>query len=181
LLVEPLPHDASSGPLYRGVSGPYDIGAYRYSGQRDSAGAGKSGPVRSTPGRAPRWWGSRPGRLGVALVIAGTLAGLIGTVLTSSEPGLLLAAGLILGTVCGAAAVQPRAAYLIIPVPALSYLVAAVLAGLIHDHAIDTSRTALAVGLTQWVAGGFLAMVTATLLAIAIAAIRWLGNRHTVL
>ena len=179
--MEPLPRDASSGPLYRGVSGPYDIGAYRYSGQRDSAGAGESGPVRPAPGRAPRWWGSRPGRLGVVLVIAGTLAGLIGTVLTSSEPGLLLAAGLILGTVVGAAAVRPGATYLIIPVPALSYLAAAILAGLIHDHAMDTSRTVLAVGLTQWVAGGFLAMVTATLLAIAIAAIRWLGNRHTVL
>ena len=178
--MEPLPHDASSGPLYRGVSGPYDIAAYRYSGQRDSAGAGKSGE-RRTPGRAPRWWGSRPGRLGVLLVIAGALAGLIGTVLTGREPGLVLAAGLILGTVCGVAAVRPGAAYLIIPVPALTYVVAAILAGLIHDHAIDTSRTALAVGLTQWVAGGFLVMVTATLLAIAIAVIRWLGNRHTVL
>ncbi len=114
-------------------------------------------------------------------MIAGALAGLIGTVLTGREPGLVLAAGLILGTVCGVAAVRPGAAYLIIPVPALTYVVAAILAGLIHDHAIDTSRTALAVGLTQWVAGGFLVMVTATLLAIAIAVIRWLGNRHTVL
>ena len=101
--------------------------------------------------------------------------------LTGSEPGFLLATGLILGTMCGAAAVRPGAAYLIIPVPALTYVVAAIAAGLIHDHAIDTSRTALAVGLTQWVAGGFLIMITATLLAIAIAAIRWLGSRHTVL
>jgi hypothetical protein len=179
--VEPLPRDASSGPLYRGVSGPYDIGAYRYSGQRDSAGAGKSGAGRPAPGRAPRRRESRPGRLGVLLVIAGTLAGLIGTVLTGSEPGFVLGAGLILGTVCGVVAVRPRAAYLIIPVPALAYVVAAILAGFIHDHAIDTSRTALAVGLTQWVASGFLVMVTATLLAIAIAAIRWLGSRHTML
>lgn len=179
--MEPLPHDASSGPLYRGVSGPYDIGAYRYSGQPDSAGTGKSGAGRPAPGRAPRWWGSRPGRLGVFLVIAGALIGLIGTVLTGSEPGLLLGAGLILGTVCGTVAVQPRAAFLIIPVPALAYVVAAVMAGLVHDHALDTSRTALLVSLTQWIAGGFLAMVTATLLAIAIAAIRWLGSRHTVL
>ncbi len=153
--MEPLPHEASSGPLYRGVSGPYDIGAYRYSGQRDSAGGGKSGADRPAPGRAPHWWGSRPGRFGVLLLIVGTL--------------------------CGAVAVQPRAAYLIIPVPALSYVVAAIVAGFIHDHAIDTSRTELAVGLTQWVATGFLAMVTATLLAMAIAAIRWLGSRHTVL
>jgi hypothetical protein len=113
--------------------------------------------------------------------MAGALAGLIGTVLTGSEPGLILAAGLILGTVCGAVAVHPRATYLIIPVPVLAYVVAATVAGLIHDHAIDTSRAALAVGLTQWIAGGFLTMIAATLLTIAIAAIRWLGSRHTML
>jgi hypothetical protein len=115
------------------------------------------------------------------LVITGAMAGLIGTVLTGSEPGFVLGAGLILGTLCGAVAVQPRAAYVIIPVPALAYAVAAILAGLIHDRAIDTSRSALAVGLTQWVASGFLVIVTATLLAIAIAAIRWLASRHTML
>jgi len=179
--VKPLPHDASSGPLYRGVSGPYDIGAYRYSGQRNSAEGRESGAGRPVPGRAPHWWGSRPGRLGVLLVIAGTLAGLLGTVLTGTEPGFALGAGLIVGTVAGAAAVRPQAAYVIIPVPALAYVVAATVAGFIHDHAIDTSRTALAVGLAQWVAGGFLIMIAATLLATAIAAIRWLGSRHTVL
>lgn len=179
--MEPLPHDASSGPLYRGVSGPYDLGAYRYSGQRDSTGAGKSSAERPAPGRAPHWWGSRPGRLGVLLVIVGTLAGLVGTVLAGSEPGFLLGAGLIVGTVAGAVVVRPRASFLIIPVPALTYVVAAVLAGFIHDHALDTSRAALAVGLTQWVAGGFVIMIAATLLAMAIAAIRWLGSRHTVL
>ena len=179
--MEPLPHDASSGPLYRGVSGPYDIGAYRYSGQPDSTGGGKSGTGRPAPGRAPHRWGSRPGRLGVLLVIAGTLAGLLGTVLAGSEPGFALGAGLIVGTVAGTAAVRPRSAYVIIPVPALAYVVAATVAGFIHDHAIDTSRTALAVGLTQWIAGGFLIMIAATLLAIAIAAIRWLASRHTVL
>ena len=111
----------------------------------------------------------------------GTLAGLLGTVLAGSEPGLALGAGLIVGTAAGAAAVRPRATYMIIPVPALAYVVAATVAGFIHDHAIDTSRTALAVGLTQWIAGGFLIMIAATLLAMAIAVIRWLGSRHTVL
>ena len=168
--MEPLPRDASSGPLYRGVSGPYDIGAYRYSGQRDSTGGGKSGTGRPVPGRAPHWWGSRPGRLGVLLVIAGTLAGLVGTVLAGSEPGFALDAGLIVGT-----ATTPAT------VPALAYVVAASVAGFVHDHTIDTSRAALAVGLTQWIAGGFLIMIAATLLAMAITAIRWLGSRHTVL
>jgi hypothetical protein len=179
--VEPLPRDASSGPLYRGVPEPYRAAAYRNSRGPVSGGARKSGPGRPAPGGAQRGWRSRPGWLGVLLVIAGALGGLLGTVLTGSEPGFLLGAGVILGTVCGAVAVQPRAAYLIIPVPALAYLAAAVLAGFIHDHAIDTTRTELAVGLTQWVASGFLVMIAATLLAIAIAAIRWLASRHTML
>jgi hypothetical protein len=117
----------------------------------------------------------------VLLVIAGTLAGLLGTVLAGSEPGFALGAGLIVGTAAGAVAVRPRSTYVVIPVPALAYVVAATVAGFVHDHAIDTSRTALAVGLTQWIAGGFLIMIAATLLATAIAAIRWLGSRHTVL
>ncbi len=179
--MEPLPRDASSGPLYRGVSGPYGTRAYRNLARPDSGRARDSGAGRPAPGGTPRWWGSRPGRLGVLFVVAGTTAGLIGTVLAGSEPGFVLAMGLLLGTVCGAAVVRPGSAYLIIPVPALAYTAAAVVAGFVHDHALDTSRTALAVGLAQWIASGFLAMITATLLAIAMVAVRWLGSRHTML
>jgi hypothetical protein len=63
--------------------------------------------------------------------------------------------------------------YLIIPVPALSYVVGATIAGLIHDRADDGSLTGLAVHAAQWIASGFLAMSVATLLAIAITAVRW--------
>jgi hypothetical protein len=125
-----------------------------------------------------RWWGSRPGRLGIALVIGGALGGLLVTVVTGSEPGVALGIFLLAGTTAGALAVHPRAAYLIIPVPALAYLAAAILAGLIHDHAADTSYTALAVSAAQWIAGGFFAMAAATVLAIAVALVRWAAQRR---
>jgi hypothetical protein len=130
------------------------------------------------PAGPQRWWGSRPGRLGIALVIGGALAGLLVTVVTGNEPGVALGIFLLAGTAAGVLAVHPRAAYLIIPVPALAYLAAAILAGLIHDHAADTSHTALAVSAAQWIAGGFFMMAAATALAIAVATVRWAAQRR---
>lgn len=130
------------------------------------------------PAGPQRWWGTRPGQLGIALVVGGALAGLLGTVVTGSEPGVVLGIFLLAGTAAGALAVRPGAAYLIIPVPPLAYLAAAILAGLIHDHPADTSHTALAISAAQWVAGGFLAMTAATLLAIVVAAVRWAARRR---
>ena len=97
--------------------------------------------------------------------------------MTGTEPGVLLGIFLLAGTAAGALAVHPRAAYLIIPVPALAYLAAAIAAGLIHDHAADTSHTALAISAAQWIASGFFTMTAATLLAIAVAAGRWAAAR----
>jgi len=130
------------------------------------------------PAGPQRWWGSRPGRLGIALVIGGALAGLLVTVVTGNEPGVALGIFLLAGTAAGALAVHPRAAYLIIPVPTLAYLAAAILAGLIHDHAADTSHVALAVSAAQWIAGGFFMMAAATVLAIAVATVRWAAQRR---
>jgi hypothetical protein len=97
-------------------------------------------------------------------------------VLTGSEPGTVLSVFLIAGTAAAVLAVRPRAVYLIIPVPALAYVVAAVVAGLIHGQASSTSRTALAVSAAQWAASGFLVMAAATVLAIGAAAARWPGR-----
>ena len=83
---------------------------------------------------------------------------------------------LLAGTAAGALAVRPRAAYLIIPVPALAYLAAAIVAGLVHDRAADTSHTALVISAAQWIASGFLAMSAATLLAIVVAVARGVGG-----
>jgi hypothetical protein len=66
--------------------------------------------------------------------------------------------------------------YLIIPVPALAYVVAATIAGMIHDRSADTSLTGLAVHAAQWIASGFVAISVATLLAIAVTAVRWPGR-----
>jgi hypothetical protein len=126
---------------------------------------------RSPSGRGQ--WGALSGRLGVSIVFGAAAVGLLVTLLTRREPGDLLGAFLVAGTIVAALAVHPRVAYLIIPVPALAYLVTGTIAGLIHDRAADTSHTALAVNGVQWIASGFLTMTAATVLAVAIAAVRW--------
>lgn len=124
-------------------------------------------------GEAPRPWGSRPGRLGVFVVIGSAALGMLVTVLARAEPGSALGVFVVAGTAVATLAVRSRSVYAIIPVPALAYVVAATIAGLIHDRASDTSLTGLAVHAAQWIAGGFLAMSVATLLAIAATAVRW--------
>jgi hypothetical protein len=127
----------------------------------------------SPPGPIPSWWGSLTGGAGVCIVLGGAALGALITVLAGTGPGLVLGVSLAAATLVAALAIQPRAVYRIIPVPALAYVVAATVAGLIGDRMATTSHTALAVGAAQWIAGGFLPMSTATLLAIALTAIRW--------
>ena len=177
-------HEAASGSRFAG--GP---GANASSRERNPGGRGRnaalSGPnathgssrgPRYAPDRPDRWWGSRPGRLGITFAVGGAAAGLVLTVLTRTEPGALLGIFLFAGTAAGALAVRPRAAYLLIPVPPLAYVAAAILAGLLHDRATDTSHTALALSAAQWIAGGFVAMSAATLLAIVLATARWAAD-----
>ena len=78
---------------------------------------------------------------------------------------------MLAGTVTAALTVEPRAGRLIFPVPALSYLVAALVAGGMYNRSAD--NTELAVGAAQWIANGFFVMVLATLLAIALTTVRW--------
>jgi len=116
--------------------------------------------------------------MGIGLVIGGATAGLLVTLLAGRGPGAVLGIFLLAGTAAGTLAVRPRAAYLLIPVPPLAYLVAATLAGLVHDRAADTSHTALAISAARWIASGFLAMTAATLLAIVAAAAGWAAGRR---
>ncbi len=139
-------------------------------GEPRSARGGPSGQSAA----ATELWGTRPGRLGVFAVIGATLVGLVITLLAGTEPGLILAIFLVLGAVAAALAVRPGAVYLIFPVPAPAYAVAAILAGLVHDRGVDSSRTALALNFAQWIAGGFIAMTLATGLAVLIGGYRWL-------
>ena len=62
---------------------------------------------------------------------------------------------------------------MIFPVPVLCYLVAALLTGVIYNHSAYSSKTALAIAAAQWIASGFLAMATATILAVVLVAVRW--------
>jgi hypothetical protein len=107
-------------------------------------------------------------------VIGGAALGGLVTVLTGSAPGLALSVFVITATAAAVLAVRPRAVYLVIPVPALAYLAAAAAAGLveINRQAAGISLTTLAVSAAQWLASGFLAMIAATVLAIAAAAAR---------
>jgi hypothetical protein len=149
----------------------------------DDPGASGQGESPSWAGRVlapPWWWGTRPGRLGVFTVVLGALLGAVITVVAGRDPGLVLGIFLVIATVIAAFVVRPRAAYLVIPVPALAYVVVAIVAGLIHDRARDTTHTLLALSAIQWIASGFFAMVTATAVAVVITVARWLLARRAV-
>ena len=133
----------------------------------------------SPPDRMPSWRGSLTGRAGVCIVAGGAALGALITILAGTGPGPVLGVCLVAATLAAALAIQPRAVYRIIPVPALAYVGAASVAGLAGDRAAGTSHTALAVGAAQWVASGFLPMAVATLLAVAMTAIRWLIQSRT--
>jgi hypothetical protein len=113
------------------------------------------------------------GGLGVGIVVASAAIGAAGTIVTKSPPGFLLQILVVAGTVAAAFAVRPRAGWMILPVPVLAYLVAALLSGIIFDRAAYSSRTELAFAAAQWVADGFFAMALATVLAAAIVIVRW--------
>jgi hypothetical protein len=119
-----------------------------------------------------RRWGSLQGGLGVCVVVASAAVGAIVTMVAGDVPGDLLGAFVVIGAIAAALAVRPAAGRMILPVPVLSYLVAALISGVIYNRT-GSSTTALAIGAAQWIANGFFAMVLATVLAIVIIAIRW--------
>ena len=148
-------------------------------GRRDGAARQAGGPrdVRGRrnaqpPQRRGRW-GALQGGLGVCIIVASGAVGTIATIVARSTPGVLLGFFVVAGTVTAALAVRPRAGRMILPVPVLSYLVAALTSGLLYSRSADTSRTALAIGAAQWIADGFFAMTLATVLAVAITTARW--------
>ena len=118
-------------------------------------------------------WGTLQGGLGVCIIVASAAVGAIVTMVTRSAPGFLLGLFIVAGTVAASLAVRPRAGRMIFPVPVLSYLVAALISGVVFDRSADTSKTALAIGAAQWIANGFFAMALATVLAVLIIAARW--------
>src|SRR5579875_177141 len=156
--------DPESPTAYRDDADPYEDWyrvPQRGGSRLDADDAGGWEDSRDVPARR---WGMMPGRLGVCVVIGSAALGALISALTNQEPGAVLGVFLIFGSVAGSLVVRPRTGYLILPGPALAYLVAAFITGLIHDRATDTSNTTLAINATQWIAGGFIAMAAATLL-----------------
>jgi len=117
------------------------------------------------------WQGSLRGGLGVCVIVGSAMIGAIATIVTKSQPGSVLGLSVLAGTVAAALTVQPQTGRLIFPVPALSYLIAALGVGVVYDRSAD--KTQIAVGAAQWVASGFFVMVLSTLLAIALTTVRW--------
>ncbi len=178
-MLESPGNNTDSGPRYhRGPAG--NAGS-----RRRGAGAGQARRGRQphrgrrlAAGRPRQRLGTRPAWTGIGFVAGGAAAGLLVTLLAGRGPGAMLGIFLLAGTAAGVLAVRPRAAYLLIPVPPLAYVVAGTLAGLVHDRAADTSHTALAISAARWIASGFLAMTAATLLAIVAAAAGWVAARR---
>ena len=112
----------------------------------------------------------------MCIVLGGTAFGALITVLAGTGPGPVLGGCLVAATLAAALAIQPGSVYRIIPVPALAYVVTATAAGLAGDRVAGSSHAALAVSAAQWTASGFLPMTAATVLAIAVTAIRWFAQ-----
>jgi hypothetical protein len=152
--------------------GRRDVAAGQVGGPRDARGRRRAQRTAQQPQGRGRW-GALQGGLGVCIIVASAAVGTIATMVVRSMPGRLLGIFVVAGTVIAALAVRPRAGRMILPVPALSYLVAALISGVVYSRSADTSRTALAIGAAQWIANGFFAMVLATVLAVAITTARW--------
>jgi len=152
-------------------------------GRRDGAARGAGQPRgarrrrnarRSAQGSRRRGrWGALQGGFGVCIIVASAAVGTIATMVTRGTPGFLLGLSVLAGTVAAALAVRPRAGRMILPAPVLSYLVAALISGVVYNRSAATSKAALAIGAAQWIADGFFAMTLATVLAVAITTARW--------
>jgi hypothetical protein len=153
----------------------------RYSGQRRAADRtwSQSGPDVTRGAAGSRWAGrlSRRGSLrggwGVCIVVGSTALGAIATMASGSAPGFLLGYFVIVGTVTAALAVRPHAGRLIHPVPALSYLVAALVSGIIHERSSGANSLMLEISAVQWLANGFVVIALATTLALALSGFRF--------
>lgn len=105
------------------------------------------------------------------------VVGAVGTVVTKRDPGALLGILIVIGSVVAALCIQRRAVYKLLPLPALSYLVLATMAGAYHDRKIDVSKTELGLNFLQWMGSGFLAISASTILILVIMGGRLLASR----
>jgi hypothetical protein len=116
----------------------------------------------------------------VLALAAGTVIGIVATLVAGNEPGLLLSVFIIIAAVVAALGVRPGAVYLLFPLPAFAFFAGAVITGKIHDSTLSSSTAGLAAGFTQWIAGIFYPMCVATILVLLIGGARWLLSRPLV-
>jgi hypothetical protein len=110
-------------------------------------------------------------------------AAVLGAILTlvmGRDPGALLGSLILIGAVIAALGIHREHAYLIIPMPAVTYLVLAVVTGGIHDTSTETSTAALGLSFLQWIGSGFFSIFGATLLVLLIFGGRLLASRQLV-
>jgi hypothetical protein len=163
----------------RGDSGRGDSGGRDDWGNRGLA-DGPAEPPDLRRATALRWLGTLSTRVTIYILLGAALLGVLGTLLTGREPGGLLSFFIIFGSVIAALGIRRRSLYLLIPLPALTFFICAVLTGAAKDASIDTSKTELGVSFLQWIASVFFAMCAATILVLVIGAGRWLLSRQLV-
>jgi len=136
------------------------------------------GSLRSSP--LLRWLGTMSPRNALLVLVAGTLLGIVFTLFAGSEPGFVLGLFITVGSVAAALGVRRGAVYLVFPLPAFAFFVAAVITGKVKDSSLTSSTTGLGVGFLQWIADIFFPMVIATIMVLIVGGARWLLARQLV-
>jgi hypothetical protein len=127
-----------------------------------------------------RWIGSFSLKRSLLLFFGFAILGAVATLIMGSDPGTLLGLLIMAGSFISALCVVRRSLYALIPLPALSYLVLAIVVGGIHDYRTATSTTQLGLSFLQWIGSGFFTIFAATLLLLLIFGARLLAARQLV-
>jgi hypothetical protein len=126
-----------------------------------------------------RWAGSWRTRRAVVVLLGAVLLGVIGTVVIRRDPGFLIGLLIIVGSVVAAIGTR-RAVHRLIPLPALSYLVATFAAGYLHDKSNLNTSKEFYTSFLSWIGSAFFAVVWATVLIVVIAFGRWVMSKRLV-
>src|SRR5262249_52919654 len=119
----PEEYETQAGLGYRSVREPYP--SRRAPGHARYERASRQRPPAPRPPR----WGSLPARRGIVVMLTATAIGAVVSLVAGSAPGAALGVLLMAGSVAAAVGVHFRCGYLLIPVPAPAYVVAATVIG----------------------------------------------------
>jgi len=141
--------------------------------------AGTPGRPESGPFTKPglRWIGSWRGGRAALVLLCIALVGLVATIVVGRDPGFLIGVALIVGALVAAVGARRRSVHTLIPLPAMSYLVVATVAGIAKDYSNLKNTNEFATSFLTWIGGGFFGLVVATVLVVLITFVRWLGSK----